>query len=76
MFKLAKKWKLDVSDLKNKWSIKMNIERSRREYLQLKAQHVALRKKYLKKQEEILNGKKKSKRDSLSGVIALLENKR
>ena len=33
LFKLAKKWKLDVSDLKNKWLIKMNIERSRREYL-------------------------------------------
>ena len=38
---------MDISDLNNKWSIKMNIERSRREYLNLRAQQEALRRKYL-----------------------------
>ena len=34
---LASKWKMDISDLRNTWVIKMNVERSRREYLALKA---------------------------------------
>ena len=38
---------MDISDLNNKWSIKMNIEYSRREYLNLRAQQEALRRKYL-----------------------------
>ena len=38
---------MDISDLNNKWSIKINIERSRRDYLNLRAQQEALRRKYL-----------------------------
>ena len=38
---------MDMSDLNNKWSIKMNIERSRREYLGIRAQQEVLRRKYL-----------------------------
>ena len=37
---------MEISDL-NKWSIKMNIECSRRDYLNLRAQQEALRRKYL-----------------------------
>ena len=35
---LASKWKMDILDLCNTWAIKINVERSRREYLALKAQ--------------------------------------
>ena len=38
LLKLSSKWNIDTSDLTNKWLIKMNIERSRREYLSLRAQ--------------------------------------
>ena len=38
---------MDISDLNNKWSIKMKIESSRREYLSLRAQQEVLRRKNL-----------------------------
>ena len=49
LHRLASKWNIDVSDLSNIWLLKMNVERSRREYLDLKAQQVAHRKKYLER---------------------------
>ena len=42
--RLKKKWDLNISGIENKWSIKMNIERSRREHLHTKAQQAVLRK--------------------------------
>ena len=45
---------MDISDLNNKWSIKMNIKRSRRDYLNLRAEQEALRRKYLETTRTIL----------------------
>ena len=47
LIRLANKWNMEISDLNNKWSIKMNIECSRRDYLNLRVQQEALRRKYL-----------------------------
>ena len=44
---LVKKWRIEIDDMRNKWSIKMNIERSRKEYLDIKDQQALLRKRYL-----------------------------
>ena len=49
---------MDISDLNNKWSIKMNIEYSRREYLNLRAQQEVLRRKYLETTGRILQWKR------------------
>ena len=49
LHQLVSKWNIDVSDLSNIWLLKMNVERSRREYLDLKAQQVAHRKKHLER---------------------------
>ena len=45
--RLMKKWGIETVDINNKWSIKMNIERSRREYLNIKVKQTGLRKNYL-----------------------------
>ena len=37
LHRLLAKWNIDTSNLHNIWSLKMNVERSRREYLELKA---------------------------------------
>ena len=53
---------MDISDLRNTWAIKMNIERSRREYLALKAQQEAYRRKYLKLTGRSAKWKKEKKK--------------
>ena len=47
--RLASKWNIDASNLDNVWSLKVNVERSRRECLDLKAQQVACGRKYLER---------------------------
>ena len=42
---LASKWNIGTKNLNNVWSLKMNVERSKRECLKLKAQHIARRRK-------------------------------
>ena len=44
---LANKWNVGILDLSNTWLLKIGVEHSRREYLELKAQHEAYRRKYL-----------------------------
>ena len=51
--RLASKWNIDITNLNNIWSIKINIERSRRDYLDLKIQQEACRRKYLKTTERL-----------------------
>ena len=41
------KWRIEIADVENKWSIKMNVERSRREHLNMKVKQADLRKNYL-----------------------------
>ena len=53
---------MDISDLRNTWAIKMNVERSRREYLALKAQQEAYRRKYLESIGRSAQWKKEKKR--------------
>ena len=60
--RLASKWKMDISDLRNTWAIKMNVERSRREYLALKAQQEAYRRKYLESTGRSAQWKKEKKK--------------
>ena len=60
--RLLAKWNIDTSNLHNIWSLKMNVERSRREYLELKAQHVAYRKKYLERTGRRAKWKKESQK--------------
>ena len=60
--RLANKWNMDISDLNNKQSIKMNIERSRREYLNLRAQQEALRRKYLETTGRIMQQKREKQK--------------
>ena len=55
---LARRWKIDINDLRNKWSTKMNIERSRRECLDIKVQQAKLRRKYLEDAGRIAQWKK------------------
>ena len=74
LIKLVKKQNLDISDLYYKWSIKMNIKRNRREYLNLKVHKVVLREKYLETKERKTQWKNKS--ISLRGAIVLLENRK
>ena len=59
---LASKWKIDISDLRNTWAIKMNVECSRREYLALKAQQEAYRRKYLESTGRLVKWKKEKKK--------------
>ena len=47
LMRLIKKWGIENVDIDNKWSIKMNIERSRREYLNIKVKQASLQKNYL-----------------------------
>lgn len=60
--RLASKWNIDISDLHNIWSIKMNVERSRREYLDLKAQQVVYRRRYLERTGRLAKWKKESRK--------------
>ena len=52
---------MDISDLNNKQSIKMNIERTR-EYLNLRAQQEALRRKYLETIGRIMQQKREKQK--------------
>ena len=65
--RLASKWNVDASNLDNVWSLKVNVERSRREYLNLKAQQVAHRRKYLERTGRLA----KVRRDNAKGATVL-----
>ena len=69
--RLASKWNIDASNLDNVWSLKVNVERSRREYLDLKAQQVACRRKYLERTGRLAKWKKKVGRDNVKGATVL-----
>ena len=53
---------MDISNLNNKWSIKMNIEYSRRDYLNLRAQQEVLRRKYLETIGRIMQWKREKQK--------------
>lgn len=59
---LARKWKININDLRDRWSIKMSIERSRREYLDIKVQQTKLRKTYLEDAGRIAQWKKEEQK--------------
>ena len=65
LHRLANKWNMDVSNLRNTWSLKMNIEHSRRECLDLKAQQVAYRRKHLEGAGRLSKWKKEIKKKQL-----------
>ena len=60
--RLASKWNIDTSNLNNIWSLKMNVERSRREYLVLKAQQAVHRRKYLERTGRLAKWKRESRK--------------
>ena len=68
---LAPKWNIDASDLNNGWYLKMNVERGRRECLELKAQYVAYRRKYLERTGRLVKWKKESRKMQCKSVVVL-----
>ena len=60
--RLANKWNIDLNHQENIWSLKMNVERSRREYLELKAQHEIHRRRYLERTGRLAKWNKESRK--------------
>ena len=60
--RLASKWNIDVSNLGNIWSLKMNVEQARREHVDLKAQQAVLRRKHLERTGRLAKWKKESRK--------------
>ena len=62
IWRLARKWNIDLIDLRNTWSVKMNIERSRREQLDLKAEQMTLKRKFLVRTGRLAKWKKETRK--------------
>ena len=60
--RLATKWNIDMNHWENVWSLKMNVERSGRECLELKAQHEIHRRRYVERMGRLAKWNKESQK--------------
>ena len=75
LHRLASKYNMDILDLSNIQLIEMNVEYSRRKYLELKARQEACRRKYLVTKGSVEEQKRKRIKDNSSTSIAPSERK-